>query len=107
MEDESALIAELEQDGARIGQTVAIDGGEADGVGVLDLGAIFGLGLGYIAYRLIKSVDNYQVEVLLSFALVTGGYALSQRLHVSGPIAVVIAHRISETPTCRLALFTA
>ena len=54
-------------------------------------GIIFGLGLGYIAYRMIKSVDNYHVEVMITLALVTGGYALATALHLSGPIAIVVA----------------
>ncbi len=54
-------------------------------------GALFGLGLGYLAYRMLKSVDNYQVEVLITLALVAGGYALADVLHLSGPIAIVIA----------------
>jgi monovalent cation:H+ antiporter, CPA1 family len=41
--------------------------------------------------RLVRSVDNYQVEVLLSLALVAGGHALANRLHLSGPIAMVVA----------------
>jgi CPA1 family monovalent cation:H+ antiporter len=36
-------------------------------------------------------VDNYQVEILLTLALVTGGYALATALHLSGPIAIVVA----------------
>jgi len=54
-------------------------------------GAVFGLIIGWIAYRLLKSVDDYQVEVLLTLALVSGGYALAQALHTSGPIAIVVA----------------
>jgi CPA1 family monovalent cation:H+ antiporter len=54
-------------------------------------GALFGLVIGWITYLLLKSVDNYQVEVLLTLALVTGGYALAQALHISGPIAIVVA----------------
>jgi CPA1 family monovalent cation:H+ antiporter len=54
-------------------------------------GAAFGLAAGYLAYRLIKSVDNYRVEILLSLALVAGGYALAHALHLSGPIAMVVA----------------
>lgn len=54
-------------------------------------GAAFGLAIGWLAYRLLRSVDNYQVEVLLSLALVAGGFALANRLHVSGPIAMVAA----------------
>ncbi|HWA11232.1 MAG TPA: sodium:proton antiporter [Opitutaceae bacterium] len=54
-------------------------------------GAIFGFVAGWIAYRLLRSVDNYQVEVLLTLALVAGGYALASALHLSGPIAIVVA----------------
>lgn len=54
-------------------------------------GAALGFGLSWVTYRMLKSVDNYQVEVLLSLALVAGGYALVNRLHMSGPIAMVIA----------------
>jgi len=53
-------------------------------------GLLFGLVLGYITFRLLRSVDNYQVEVLLTLAAVTGGYALASRLHVSGPLAMVV-----------------
>lgn len=53
-------------------------------------GLLFGLALGYVTFRLLKSVDNYQVEVLLTLAAVIGGYALAGRLHVSGPLAMVV-----------------
>jgi CPA1 family monovalent cation:H+ antiporter len=53
-------------------------------------GLLFGLALGYLTFRLLKSVDNYQVEVLLTLAAVIGGYALASRLHVSGPLAMVV-----------------
>jgi CPA1 family monovalent cation:H+ antiporter len=54
-------------------------------------GALFGFVIGWLTYRLLKSVDNYQVEVLLTLALVMGGYALASAIHISGPIAVVVA----------------
>ena len=54
-------------------------------------GVVFGLGLGYLAYWLLKSIDQYQIEVLITLAVVTGGYALAGALHLSGPIAVVVA----------------
>jgi monovalent cation:H+ antiporter, CPA1 family len=54
-------------------------------------GLVYGLVLGYVTFYLLKSVDNYQVEVLLSLAAVTGGYALASKLHVSGPLAMVVA----------------
>ncbi len=53
-------------------------------------GIVFGLVLGYLTYRLLKSVDDYQVEVLVTLAAVTGGYALASHLHVSGPLAMVV-----------------
>jgi CPA1 family monovalent cation:H+ antiporter len=54
-------------------------------------GALLGFALGYLAYRLIKSVDNYTVEILLTLSLVAGGYALADAVHTSGPIAMVVA----------------
>ena len=54
-------------------------------------GALFGFIIGYITFRMLASIDNYQVEILLTLALVLGGYALASALHISGPIAVVVA----------------
>ena len=54
-------------------------------------GLLFGFLLGLIAYVLLKQVDDYQVEVLLTLALVAGGYALASAIHISGPLAMVIA----------------
>ena len=54
-------------------------------------GVVFGLVIGFIAYRLLKSIDDYAAEILITLAVVTGGYALAQSLHTSGPLAVVVA----------------
>jgi CPA1 family monovalent cation:H+ antiporter len=54
-------------------------------------GALFGFAIGYIAFRLLASIDNYQVEILITLALVFGGYELASQLHLSGPIAIVVA----------------
>lgn len=54
-------------------------------------GALFGLTVGYVTYLLLKDVDDYIVEVLITLALVSGGYALAMALHLSGPIAIVVA----------------
>ncbi len=54
-------------------------------------GAALGLALGYFAYRMLRSVDNYQVEILITLALVMGSFGLADLLHASGPIAVVVA----------------
>ena len=40
---------------------------------------------------MLKRVNNYQVEVIITLALVMGGYALADRIHTSGPIAIVVA----------------
>ncbi len=53
-------------------------------------GIAFGLALGLVTFRLLKSIDQYQVEVLLTLAAVMGGYALATHLHVSGPLAMVV-----------------
>ena len=47
-------------------------------------GLIFGFGLGVLGIYLLKSVDNYQVEILVTLALVMGGYTLALDLHTSG-----------------------
>lgn len=54
-------------------------------------GVLYGLGIGYIAYRMLKSVDNYQIEVMITLALVAGGYAFADTLHISGPLAMVVS----------------
>ncbi len=54
-------------------------------------GLVFGFVLGYVTYRMLKSIDQYQVEVLLTLAAVVGGYALASHIHVSGPLAMVVA----------------
>ena len=54
-------------------------------------GVLFGLVVGWVVYRLLLSVDNYQVEVLLTLAIATGGYSLAHALHISGPLAMVVA----------------
>jgi len=67
-----------------VGSAMALLAREAGG------GIAFGLVLGYLTYRLLKSVDEYQVEVLLTLAAVTGGYALARYWHISGPLAMVV-----------------
>ena len=54
-------------------------------------GGVLGLVTGFIAYKAMRAIDNYPVEVLISLALVAGSYALASHLHMSGPIAVVVA----------------
>jgi len=54
-------------------------------------GAVFGFVIGWIVYKLLQTVDNYHVEILMTLALVMGGYTLAMYLHLSGPIAIVVA----------------
>ena len=54
-------------------------------------GLLYGGLLGYVGFLLLKSVDNYQVEVLITLAIVMGGYTLANALHISGPLAMVVA----------------
>jgi len=52
-------------------------------------GAALGIGVGYFVYRVLRSIDDPQVEVLITLATVVGAYALAYALHVSGPLAMV------------------
>lgn len=54
-------------------------------------GVLFGLALGYSLYWILKSINHYQTEVILMVAGVMGGYLLAQKLHISGPLAMVVA----------------
>ena len=50
-----------------------------------------GVGLGWVTYHLLRTVDDYNVEVFLTLAMVAGGYALAAALGFSGPLAIVAA----------------
>ena len=54
-------------------------------------GVALGAATGYLAYRAMRAIDDFPVEVLITLALVAGTYALAQTLGVSGPLAVVTA----------------
>ena len=54
-------------------------------------GILLGGVLGFIAYWMLKTIDNYQVEILITLALVMGGYQLASAWHLSGPLAMVVA----------------
>lgn len=54
-------------------------------------GIIFGLVIGFIAYKLLKSINNYSVEVLITLSLAISGYVLASALHLSAPLAIVVA----------------
>ncbi|MEP7211371.1 MAG: sodium:proton antiporter [Alphaproteobacteria bacterium] len=54
-------------------------------------GAVLGLVVGWVGYLALKAIDDYPVELLVTLAMVMGGYSLAQALHVSGPVATAVA----------------
>lgn len=54
-------------------------------------GAVLGAVIGWIGYRGMKAIDDYPVELLITLAVVMGGYSLASALHVSGPVAMAVA----------------
>lgn len=54
-------------------------------------GLFLGLISGFFAFWLLRQIDDYVLEVLITLALVTGAYSIALHLHLSGPIAMVIA----------------
>lgn len=58
-------------------------------------GLLLGALLGYAGFLLLRSIDHYQVEVMITLAIVTGGYLLADRLNISGPLAMVVAGLIT------------
>ncbi len=79
-------ILKLAQPGAAIdtASIMMLFGQEAIG------GVLLGIAIGVIGYKFIASIDHYQVEVLITLAVVMGGYTLSHYIHVSGPLAMVV-----------------
>ncbi len=54
-------------------------------------GALLGLAVGWIGFQAMRSIDEYNVEVMISLAVVMGGYSLAHWLHISGPVAMAVA----------------
>jgi CPA1 family monovalent cation:H+ antiporter len=54
-------------------------------------GIVLGLVTGWVAFRAMRSIDEYKTEVMISLAVVMGGYALASQLHISGPVAMAVA----------------
>lgn len=67
-------------------------------------GALLGLATGYLAFLVMRGVDNYNLELTISLALSTGTYSLANWLGTSGPIAVVVAGLITGNQGVRLAM---
>lgn len=64
-------------------------------------GIALGLLLGYVTYRLLKSIDDYDIEVIITLAAVMGGTILAQYLHLSAPLAMVTAGLLVGNDTVR------
>ncbi len=67
-------------------------------------GALLGLATGCIAFYAMRSLDEHNIEVIITLALVTVTYAVAHRLHVSGLIAVVVAGLLIGNHGARLAM---
>ena len=67
-------------------------------------GIVLGLTAGWVTFHLLKGIDDYRVQVLLTLALVTGVYALALAWHASGPLAVAVAGIVVGNPGRALAM---
>ena len=54
-------------------------------------GILLGLLLGFTASRSMKKIDDYKVSALITLSIVMGGFLIAKELHVSSPLAMVIA----------------
>jgi CPA1 family monovalent cation:H+ antiporter len=54
-------------------------------------GAVLGIVLGWLTFRVMRRIDDYSLEVLITLGLAFGGYELAVALHVSAPIMAVCA----------------
>jgi CPA1 family monovalent cation:H+ antiporter len=64
-------------------------------------GIALGLVIGWITYRLLKSIDDYDIEVIITLAAVMGGTLVAQHFHLSAPLAMVTAGLIVGNDTVR------
>ena len=90
---------------------IAASGGSEESTGFLHILELFGaeviggislgLAIGYITYLLMRSIDDYDTEVIITLATVMVGTALSQKLHFSAPLAMVTAGLLVGNDTVR------
>ncbi len=78
----------------------ALDVVELFGVEVIG-GIIFGGLIGWITYRLMKSIDDYDIEVIITLATVMVGTVVAQKFHLSAPLAMVTAGLVVGNDTLR------
>jgi len=72
------------------GELSALDVAELFGVEVFG-GIALGLLLGWATYRLMRTIDDYDIEVIITLATVMAGTVIAHKLHVSAPLAMVAA----------------
>jgi CPA1 family monovalent cation:H+ antiporter len=67
---------------------------------VLEVGGAFAIGLilGGIAFAMMRGIENYKIEALISLALCVGAYSAAAAVHASGPLAVVVAGLLVGNP---------
>lgn len=89
-------------------QIAALGTGEVEAFDVFSLfgkevfgGVLLGGILGWITYRLMKSIDDYDIEVIITLAAVMGGTVIAHKLHLSAPLAMVTAGLIVGNDTVR------
>lgn len=89
----------------------ALASGSGEPMGALDIlelfavevfgGLLLGITLGLITYQMMRRIDDYDIEVILTLAAVMAGIVLAQHLHVSGPLAMVAAGLVIGGPRSR------
>lgn len=67
-------------------------------------GVVLGLLAGYLAYRALRLADDPALELTITLALVTVTYSVAAALHVSGPLAVVVAGLLTGHRATRYAM---
>lgn len=67
-------------------------------------GVLMGAVIGYAGYFLMKTIDHFQTEILISLAMVMGGYSICHYLNVSGPLAMVVVGLITGNMTEKYAM---
>ncbi|WP_345164913.1 sodium:proton antiporter [Algibacter aquimarinus] len=89
-------------------QIATSESSDFDFLGVAELfgievigGIVFGLLLGWITYRLLRSIDDFDIEVIITLSAVMGGTIIAQKLHLSAPLAIVAAGLVVGNDTLR------